>query len=484
MASTKTVTAKNLEALGAERLPIMLMDIAAGDAAVKRRLRLELAGAGSTGDLAKEVRKRLATIARSRSFIEWQAIRATASDLESQRRAIVAKLAKADPAEALNLLWQFMALATSIYGRSDDGSGTLADVFRTACADIGPIALLAKVDPIGFADRVYDALVANSYGQYDGLISTAAPALGHIGLEHLKQRMNALSMQPVNRPADKDRVKIGWSLSGPIYQDQLAETARKSTVRVALKEIADTQGDVDAYIGQYNSETRKVPSIAAEIGKRLLAAGRAEEALAFINAAECRAREPSDTWDLPDFALEDARIAALEALGRRDEAQGVRWRCFERALSAPHLRDYLKRLPDFDDVEAEEKALNYAQHSKHLMQALAFLVAWPSLHRAADLVIRRAADLDGNHYELLPKAADALAAKHPLAATLALRAVIDYALSRNRASRYKHAARHFLECSSLAKGIADFGAVETHEAYAARLRREHGKKTVFWELVG
>ena len=52
-----------------------------------------------------------------------------------------------------------------------------------------------------------------------------------------------------------------------------------------------------------------------------------------------------------------------------------------------------------------------------------------------------------------------------------------------RASRYRHAARHLLECSSLAAVISDYGSFETHAAYAARLRAEHGRKIAFWELA-
>jgi hypothetical protein len=42
----------------------------------------------------------------------------------------------------------------------------------------------------------------------------------------------------------------------------------------------------------------------------------------------------------------------MDAEGHRQEAQDLRWRLFERDLSAPVLRDYLSRLADFDDVEA------------------------------------------------------------------------------------------------------------------------------------
>jgi len=480
VASKKTLNAKNLEALGAQRLAELLIEISSGDAAAKRRLRLELAGAASPAEVAKEVRKRLTTINRSRSFIDWPSVRSVANDLETQRRAIVDKVAKNDPREALDLLWRLMALATSIFERSDDGSGTIIDVFHDACADIGEVAVLAKVDPADLADRVYEALVANDYGQYDGLIGIAAPALGEGGLEHLKRRMIALSKEPVQRPPAKERRAIAYGSGGPIYEDEIAERSRQSTVSLALKDIADAQGDVDAFIAQYDERTRRVPRIAAEIGKRLLAAGRAGEALAVIDAAEHR---KSDNWDWPDFEWEDTRIDVLEALGRSEDAQKVRWRCFERSLSSSHLRAYLKNLPDFDDVEAEEQALAHAESNRSRLGALSFLVSWPALDRAARLVIEHAVDLDGNRYEILTPAAEALAAKHPLAATLVLRAMIDFCLTNSRSSRYKHAARHLLECSSLSSGIEDFGAFEPHDAYEARLRQEHGRKQSFWSLI-
>jgi hypothetical protein len=83
----------------------------------------------------------------------------------------------------------------------------------------------------------------------------------------------------------------------------------------------------------------------------------------------------------------------------------------------------------------------------------------------------------------LTPAAEALAGNHPLAATLVLRAMIDFSLKNNRSSRYRHAARHLLDCSSLVSAIEDFGRFEPHEVYEARLRREHRRKSSFWSLV-
>jgi uncharacterized protein DUF6880 len=282
-------------------------------------------------------------------------VRDLAADLEAQRRAIMDQVVKCDAAEALELMWRFMDLAEAVYERCDDSDGVIGDVFRNACRDLGPLTQAAKPDPVALADRVFTALSENGYGQYDDLIETLSLSLGAKGLDHLKGRFIELSKTPVERPSSEKRKVIGWGTGGPLYEDEIKARSRENTIRLALREIADAQGDVDAFIDQYDEKTRKVPGIAAEIARRLLAASRAEEALRTIEAAE----HGRNSWS--DFDWEDARIDALEALGRGDEAQAARWSCFERALSAEHLRAYLKRLPDFEDGEAEARALDHAE---------------------------------------------------------------------------------------------------------------------------
>ena len=95
--ASKALNAANLEALGATRLAQLLIEISEGNAPVKRRLRLELAGADSPTAVANQVRKRIATIARSRSFIDWHNRKSLADDLEAQRRAIVDQVASRLP---------------------------------------------------------------------------------------------------------------------------------------------------------------------------------------------------------------------------------------------------------------------------------------------------------------------------------------------------------------------------------------------------
>jgi hypothetical protein len=478
MASKTTLNAKNLETLGAARLANLLIEISTGSAVAKRRLRLELAGAQSPKEAGREVAKRLTSIARARSFVNWKNRKPLVTDLESQLRAIKEQIAPADPAEGLALLWRFMQVATPLFERCDDSSGIVIDVFHDACAALGEIALAAGTPAEQLADAAVEALCDNGYGQYDGLIAILTPALGEEGLVHLRQRIEALAATPVHVPPKSEWEVVGYGSSGTTYAHQMEERSRQSTVRMALKDIADAMGDVDAFIAQYDPKTRKVPKIAAEIAARLLAAGRAGDALGFIERAEV----DSDRWMPREW--QDTRLEVLEALDRKDEAQAFRWSCFESTLNIEYLRDFLKRLPDFEDIDAEERAMDHAAARSRMTPALGFFLDWPSPDRAARLLIDRHAEINGDHYEFLVPAAEALSERHPLAATLALRAMIDFTLTKARSKRYSYAAQHLAESAVLASRIEDYGTFESHALYATRLKQEHGRKSGFWGLVG
>ena len=470
MASKKTITLETLVALGPQRLAAILFELGEGDAEIKRRLRLELAAEAGGDVIAAEIGKRLTTLRTARSLIDWEKARDFANDLDLQRGMIADRVTQTRPDLALDRMWRFMDLAEPVINRVDDSNGTIGDVFRTACDDLGEIAAKANPDPVQLADRVFTAISANDYGVFDGIIETMLPALGKAGTTHLKTRLtSALS--------DRSQKRDGHDW-------------REGALRRALQDIADGEADVDGYIALVPVEDRSRPRIAADIGRRLLAANRAPEALAILESArQNQGTVPSGHGigvPLRESLAgdwEDAYIAALDALGQSDQAQELRWAAFEERLSATHLRAYLKKLPDFDDVEAEEWAMEHAIGYRSFSVALAFFAEWPTHARAAQLALSRSSEIDGNLYYLLDPAAQAIEGKHPLAATLLRRAMIDDTLNRAKSTRYKHAARHLLECRSLAANILDYRTCETHDAFAERLQAKHGRKIGFWSLV-
>ena len=416
MASKKTLNLDNLQALGARRLAELLLELAAGDAAAKRRLRLELSAEAGPEAVAADIGKRLAALRQARSFVDWQKRPAFVRDLDRQRRLILDKVAEDRPDLALELLWRFMALAGPVLERVDDSRGDVGDVFRQACRDLGAVAARASPDPARLADRVFEAVTRNEYGEYDRLVEVVLPALGAAGVARLKERLTAAL-------AARPRARGGYD-------------ATAGALRRALQDVADHEGDVDAFVR--HEEGGRSPQRAAAIATRLLAAGRVDEALAALERgapAELSLRDLEELWA---FSLEEAGagdwdrawVAALLAAGRQEEAQRFRRGRFEARLDAEHLRAYLKALPDFEDVAAEREALGHALAFPHFGMALVFLVDWKALREAARLVLERRGEIDGNLYFVLDPAAKALEGKHPLAAVLLRRAMVEDTLGR------------------------------------------------------
>jgi hypothetical protein len=473
----KSLSAKNLEALGAARLAELLMEISAGDAGARRRLRLSLAGISGPSDVAREVQKRLAILAKARAFVDWNKIRPLAEDLAAQHRAIMDVVAPVDPRQALDLLWRFMDLVDPIMTRCDDSQGRLGDIFRMAARDLAPLAKAARVEPESLAASILEAIRANDYGQFDGLIAAMAEPLGAAGLAALKRRLLDWGKEAPEAPPRDEWQVIGYGSRGAIHAHDIATRQSERAIKAALRDIADAEGDVDAFISLYDDAARRAPTVVVAIAGRLLTAGRPEEALRLIESAD-KAR-----LGLVAHDLEQARVDALEALGRSDEAQAYRWSCFTSTLDERHLRAYLKRLPDFDDLEAEDRALDLAMAFPDIHGALAFLISWPALDRANEIVIKRFPEIDGDIYEILSPAASALEARYPLATTLIRRAMIDFTLNNARAGRYGHAARHLRECGALAPLIADFAPHASHDDYRRGLVVRHGRKAGFWQRV-
>lgn len=453
--SKKTLTTANLAALGAERLADLLIDVAEGHAQIKRRLRLELAAAIGADDLVSELTKRLEAVNDSRARIHWRKHKEFVRELDMLRGLIAGQLAALDPTLALPMMLGFVALAEGVSHRTADAKGEIEAVFDAAVEAVAAIAPLALPDPRApnprnLGDQLMDLLLHGRAGLGPRVLKNALPALGAEGVALLRARVETT---------------------------MAAQKRVSGALKAAVQVLADAQGDVDGYVAQFTDSQAVLPPIGAQIARRLAAAGRLDEAIAALDRST-----PGSFVQLVGAVLgrpsppgpgaldwEDAYIEVLEARGQGDLAQDMRWASFERGLSVERLRDYLKRLPDFDDVEAEDKALAHAEDFHDVHAALDFLIRWPAWDRAARLVLRRPGDLDGDRPELLEPAARAIEGRHPLAATLLLRAMILDTARYARTARYKDAQHQLLEAASLAPAIADWDGHEDADAFAARV---------------
>ena len=332
---------------------------------------------------------------RSTAFVDYRERMAFARDLGTLVDAIAGPLADLDPAGALARMLDSIALTPSIFERSDD-DGTIGDQFQAACA---AVATLIERTPPGpaiedLARRGYALYLADDDGLADDLVAALAKGL-----------------DPQRRATLKSWIEADLARLPPeAAQDDMSARGRLDAWRLigARADVADAAGDVDGYCA---AEQLMGPRVRDDAGmaRRLLEAGRPADALAALTAAE-----PNPTKNATELA--DLHITVLDALGRTEEAQALRWSEFERGLRAEPLRAYLKRLPDFADVEKEEEALDRVADPPDVQGALAFLTTWPDLRRAGALVRARFDAIDGNCWWTLTPAAERLENKEPLAA--------------------------------------------------------------------
>lgn len=390
----KTVTGSNLLALGADRLAALLLEAAANDPNLKRRLRMELAAEISAADLAFEIDKRLTTLATSRTRVSWRKRPALFNDLNAVRRVIVERLAPLDLTLALDRLVAWFDLYPPLAARVSDAKGELPVLFDAATADLAAVASEAGPD-------------------------VAAPVLG----EALATRLNPWASW-VGRGAQHLSPELARRLLTDLTRGKPKPVGRLALV---VRKLAERSGDLDAWIQSIPDDDHRKPDVAAEIARRLAEARRPAEARASLEAARTGV-EPGGRWGRsksgPPAATEpwlSAEIAVLEAEGRTEEADAARWGMFERTLSPETLRALIAKLADFEDVVALDRAFDLAARHPDAMKGVGFLMNWPALREAADLVVARRAELRGGHEET-PLWASRLAGRFPLAALLLTRA--------------------------------------------------------------
>jgi hypothetical protein len=187
MATKRKLTIEALTKLGARKLAELLIAEAAGN----RRLKHTLDSATSTQDgpaaLGAIVRRRLVTIAKSRSVLPYDKGRELIAELDGLRTTIIETIGAKDPELGTALLWEFLDLHPSILERVDDNSGRVGSVFRMACDDIGPLAQQAQIEPGVLAATVFEKVTSNGHGIYDDLVASVAAALGRKGRAELRR---------------------------------------------------------------------------------------------------------------------------------------------------------------------------------------------------------------------------------------------------------------------------------------------------------
>ncbi|MGU3325459.1 DUF6880 family protein [Methylobacterium mesophilicum] len=473
-----TPSPETLATLGPDRLIGLILGETARNPTFKKLVTAALAALQGPDAVAAMIDRRLTALGSAQGYIDWQKRRAFAADLNTTVTVIVDELRPLDAGAALERLRRFLDGADAVLNRVDDSTGAVQGVYeRASDAFVETAANLPPAAAAQIATSLVGPFTTDPFGPLGTLLREMTPTLDEDALSEIDAAL---------AEAASGMAKGGEARNEAAYR----RIAARGQILRLRQVIADRRNDTDAFIA-IETEIASGGEDRVSIARRLLSAGRLEEALDWIRRKREKGPRIVTRADLiagydprgPERERQALEIDILDALGRSDAAQDLRWALFERDLDVPMLRAYLAKLPDFEDEEALLKALDHAEAFANPHRALAFMVTWPDLARAATLVERNRKVWQGEHYSVLAPAADALVQDHPLAATILYRRLLDGILEAGRSAAYTHGARYLLELDGLAERL-DAGSISpAPAAYRDALRRDHGRKHAFWGLL-
>ena len=483
MARKPAVSLETLVALGVDRLAELVLEGIGRDAAFKKRVAAALAGAKGGGALTALLDRRLAALERARGTIDWNREKEFAADLQALVTSIADELGKSEPGEAIKRLIRFVTTHPSVFERIDDSGGRIQGVYDGAVDMLPTLAATASPEALTeVADLLAPALSRDTHGYVVNILAGLAQFMPLVALKTLDGELVTLQRELAVGASSARKSPGDWEGGW-----------RASLVIRCRQHIAIAWGDLDAYIAL--EEGKPVHAQDAQtVAEMLLQADRPREALDWIR----KSGKPrlnfmiyADVADgvLPRDAAAVTRVLLegkiLDRLGEPQQAQDVRWSHFAETLNATILRDYMARLPDFEEFDALDRAFAHVSGSKAIYAALVFFLEWSDLARAAKLVIDRKSEWSGRHYNLLTPAAEQLEEISPVASAFLYRTLLLDILARGNSVAYGHGARYLAKLDHLADAF-DAGVApdcDNHAAFLARLRKDHARKSGFWAAV-
>ena len=387
MAGKAAINLDNLTALGAEKLARLVLDASARDSAFKRLVAAALAGAKGPKAAAAVIDRKIGAIERAKGFVEWDRAKTFAADLDMTVKAIVDELGPADPLLAIERLLRFIATHQAVFERIDDFQGRVQDIYETAIDALRPlVASVPEAEREPLPDMIMVALGRETHGYLPMVVSAVAADIPPAALARWDAEL-AARHAAIPGKSDGSRSWTG--------------EAGVSGLVACRQAIAEARGDLDGFIAL---EEAKHPNLrnTVDIAERLLAAGRATEALEWVRRTHGRRMGAMSSSGLADGLnvrdpSSNRRVSLeahiLEALGDRAAAQDLRWSSFMTTLDVGMLREHVAHLEDFAEFDVLDRAFDHVSSATAAYSALTFFIEWPKLDRAAKLVVERRAYL-------------------------------------------------------------------------------------------
>ena len=110
-----------------------------------------------------------------------------------------------------------------------------------------------------------------------------------------------------------------------------------------------------------------------------------------------------------------------------------------------------------------------------------FLIEIGKVDEAEAYLLKRADQLDGNHYGSLLSLAEAMESENRhLVTSLIFRSLLLSILERGYTKTYPHGIRYLKKLDALSEAITDWNEFNNHEAFKEQIIEAHARKRSFW----
>lgn len=397
----------------------------------------------------QRLKQKLSGLKHSRRFIDWRGAASFSRELEMLLQDL--KSGVDDPLTGVELVAAFYEADNTIFEMCDDSSGNIGDVFRYDAKELFVDYATRCTDKEKVADIILKVNQKDNYGIRDTLIDCAGECLPEEAIRTMIATLQKWTDKEKDEYCKRHHLRSIESLARQIKDAKLFEKTRitswgklNSAALIDIARVYLESGDVEVA----HSWLKKIPEgetyQAYERDKLLEEIYQKQgdsEKLTELLFQKFRSYHSTDTLQaLLDVIGHDKRDAVVS-----DEARQI--------LKADRLRE--------SDAE--------------------FLIAIGKMNEAEDYLLKRADQLDGNHYGSLLSLAEAMESKNRhLAASLIYRSLLVSILERGYTKAYPHGIRYLKKLDKLAAGVTDWKEFNNHEAFKAQIIEAHGRKRSFW----
>jgi hypothetical protein len=398
-------------------------------------------------------KKKLSCLKHSRRFIDWRGAAGFARELEMLLQDLQSGVD--DPTIGVELVAAFYEADNTIFEMCDDSSGNIGDVFRYDAKELFVEYAARCADKDKIADIILKVNKKDSYGIRDTLIDCAGECLPEDVIRTMIATLQKWADKAKDEYGKRHHLMLIESLARQIKDAKLFEKTRIASwgklSTAALIDIARgylESGDVETA----HSWLKKIPE-----GETFQAYER-------------------------DKLLE-------EIYHKQDNSKKLTELLFQKFRSY-HSVDTLQALLDVighdkrDEVVADE--VEQILKSDRLRESDAeFLIAVGKIDEAELYLLKRADQLDGNHYGSLLSLAETMESENGhLVTSLIYRSLLISILERGYTKAYPHGIRYLKKLDKLALGVADWKKFNHHEDFKAQIIEDHGRKRSFWSKYG